>query len=170
MSIESAMPSNHLILCRPLLLLPSIIPSIRVFSNESALCIKWPKYRSFSFNISPPNEHPGLELNSLIASIGINSCFSSLFWEHDHYLPMTATLSLFFCFSFYLSIALIFLEQFDMTRYFFSSGKWFMKNYSISKLVTVSGTEGALSAQGTNPCHQPHPRWKKQTSRVTHLN
>ena len=60
MSIESVMPSNHLILCRPLLLLPSIFPSIRVFSNESALCIRWPKYWSFSFNISPSNEHPGL--------------------------------------------------------------------------------------------------------------
>ena len=59
-SIESMMPSNHLILCRPLLLLPSIFPSIRVFSNESALCIKWHKYWSFSFNISPSNEHPGL--------------------------------------------------------------------------------------------------------------
>ena len=60
MYIESVMPSNHLILCRPLLLLPSVFPSIRVFSNESALCIKWPKYWSFSFNISPSNEHPGL--------------------------------------------------------------------------------------------------------------
>ena len=54
------MPSNHLILCHRLLLLPSIFPSIRVFSNESALCIRWPKYWSFSFNISPTNEHPGL--------------------------------------------------------------------------------------------------------------
>ena len=60
MSIESVMPSNHLILCRPLLLLPSIFPSIRVFSNESALCMRWPKYWSLSFNISPSNEHPGL--------------------------------------------------------------------------------------------------------------
>ena len=60
MSIESVMPSNHLILCRPLLLLPSIFPSIRVFPNESALRIRWPKYWSFSFNISPFNEHPGL--------------------------------------------------------------------------------------------------------------
>ena len=58
MSIESVMPSNHLILFLPLLLLPSIFPSIRVFSNESALHIRWPKYWSFSFNISPPNEHP----------------------------------------------------------------------------------------------------------------
>ena len=60
MSIESVMLSSHLILCRPLLLLPSIPPSIRVFSNESALRIRWPKYWSFSFNISPSNEHPGL--------------------------------------------------------------------------------------------------------------
>ena len=60
MSIESVMPSNQLILCRPLLLLPSIFPSIKVFSNESALRIRWPKYWSFSFNISPSNEHPGL--------------------------------------------------------------------------------------------------------------
>ena len=60
MSIESVMPSNHLILCHPLFLLPSIFPSIRVFSNESALCTRWPKYWSFSFNISPSNEYSGL--------------------------------------------------------------------------------------------------------------
>ena len=60
MSIESVMPSNHLILCHPLLLLPSIFPSIRVFSNESALHIRWPKYWSFSFNIIPSKEHPRL--------------------------------------------------------------------------------------------------------------
>ena len=60
MSIESVMPSNHLILCHPLLLLPSIFPTIRVFSNESALSIRWPKYWSFSFNISPTSEHPVL--------------------------------------------------------------------------------------------------------------
>ena len=60
MSIELVMPSNHLILCCPPLLLPSFLPSIRVFSNESALCIRWPKDWSFSFNISPYNEHLGL--------------------------------------------------------------------------------------------------------------
>ena len=60
MSIESVIPSNHLILCRPLLLLPSIFPNIRVFSNESALRIRWPEYWSFSFSISPSNEHPRL--------------------------------------------------------------------------------------------------------------
>ena len=60
MSIELVIPSNHLILCRPLLLPPSISPSFRVFSNESGLHIRWPKYWSFSFNISPSREHPGL--------------------------------------------------------------------------------------------------------------
>ena len=60
MSIESVMPSNHLILCHPLLFLPSIFPSIKVFSDESALCIRWPNHWSFSFNISPSNEHPGM--------------------------------------------------------------------------------------------------------------
>ena len=61
MSIESVMPSSHLILCHPLLLLPPIPPSIRVFSNESTLCMRWPKYWSFSFSISPTSEHPGLD-------------------------------------------------------------------------------------------------------------
>ena len=60
MSIESLMPSNYLILCRPLLLLPSVFPSIRVFSSESVLRMRWPKYWSFSFSVSPSNEHPGL--------------------------------------------------------------------------------------------------------------
>ena len=60
MSIKSVISSNHLILCRPLLLLPAIFPSTRIFSNESALPIRWPKYWSFSFSISPSNEHPGL--------------------------------------------------------------------------------------------------------------
>ena len=69
-SIESVMPSNHLILCRPLLLLPPILPSIRVFSNESALRIRWPKYWSFSFNISSSNEHSGL--TSFRMDLGMN--------------------------------------------------------------------------------------------------
>ena len=60
MSVKSVMPSNHLILCCPLLLLPSILPSIRVFSNNSIRCIRWPQYRSFSFNINPSNEYSGL--------------------------------------------------------------------------------------------------------------
>ena len=74
MSIELVMPSNYLILCRPLLLPPSIFPSIRVFSNKSALCFRWPKYWSFSFSISPFNEHseliPGIDLFDLLAVQG----------------------------------------------------------------------------------------------------
>ena len=73
MSIESVMPSNHLILCRPLLLLPSIFPSIRVFSNESALHIRWPKYWSFSFNISPTSEHPDWSPLEWTGSISLQS-------------------------------------------------------------------------------------------------
>ena len=76
MSIESVMPSNHLILYRPLLL-PSIFPSIRVFSNESALRIRWPKYWSFSFNIRPSNEHPGLIYTFRHAQL-LESCHNSL--------------------------------------------------------------------------------------------
>ena len=81
MSIESAMPSNHLILCRPLLLLPSIFPSIRGFSNESALCIRWPRY--WSFSISPSNKYSGLIFSrtdwfDLLLSKGIR-CISCLF-------------------------------------------------------------------------------------------
>ena len=80
MSIESVMPSNQLILCHPLLLLPSIFPSIRCFSNESALPIRWPKYWSFSFNISPSNEHPGLisfRMDCLRLSRGFSRVFSN---------------------------------------------------------------------------------------------
>ena len=79
------MPSNHLILCRPLLLLPSILPSIRVFSNESALCIRWPKYWNFSVNISPSNEHP--ELISLrmdwLDLLAVQGTLKSLFQHHN---------------------------------------------------------------------------------------
>ena len=79
------MPSNHLILCHLLLLLPSIIPSIRVFSNESALCIRWPKYWSFSFNVSPSNEHPGLiscRMNQLDL-LAVQGTLKSLLKHHN---------------------------------------------------------------------------------------
>ena len=81
-SIESVMPSNHLILCHPLLLPPSICPSIRVFSNESALHIRWPKYPSFSFNISPSNEHPGLisfRMDWLDLRLQVNKIWQNVF-------------------------------------------------------------------------------------------
>ena len=85
MSVESVMPSNHLILCRPLLLLPSIFPTIRVFSNESALRIRWPKYWSFSFNISASNEHPGLISFRMdwLGLLAVQGTLKSLFRHHS---------------------------------------------------------------------------------------
>ena len=85
MSIESVMASNHLILCHPLLLLPSIFPRIRVFSNESVLCIRWPKYWHFSFNISPSDEHSGLisfRMNWLDL-LAVQGTLKSLFQHHS---------------------------------------------------------------------------------------
>ena len=85
MSIESVMPSNHLILCYPLLVLPSIIPSIRVFTNESALCIRWPKYWSFSFTISPSNEYSGLISFRMgwLDLLAVQGTFQSLLQHHS---------------------------------------------------------------------------------------
>ena len=85
MSIESVMPSNHLILCRTFLLLPSIFPSIRVFSNESALCIRWPKYWSFSFNICPSSQHPGLISFSMdwLDLLAVQGTLKSLLQHHS---------------------------------------------------------------------------------------
>ena len=82
---ESVIPSNHLILCRPLLLLPSIFLNIRVFSNESALCIRWPKYWSFRFNISPSNEHPGLISFRMdwLDLLGVQGTLRSLLQHHS---------------------------------------------------------------------------------------
>ena len=84
-SIESVMPSNHLILCRLLLLPPSIFPSIRVFSNESVLCIRWPKYWSFSFNISPSNEYSGLVSFRMdwLDLLAVHGTFKSLLQHHS---------------------------------------------------------------------------------------
>ena len=93
MSIESVMPSNHLILCHPLLLLPSIFPSIRVFSNESVLYIKWPKYWSFSFSISSSNEYSGLislrmDLLDLLAVQGtLKSLLQTIIQKHQFFDP-----------------------------------------------------------------------------------
>ena len=86
MSSESVMPSNHLILCRLLPLLPSIFPSIRVFSNESALHIRWPKYWSFSFSISPSNEYSGLNGLISLQSEGLSRVFSdTAVWKHQFF-------------------------------------------------------------------------------------
>ena len=81
-SIESVMSSNHLILCRPLLLLPSIFSGIKVFSNESVLCIRWPKYWSFSFNINPSNEYSGL-ISFGIDLLAVQGTLKSLLQHHS---------------------------------------------------------------------------------------
>ena len=85
MSIESMMPSNHLLLCHPLLLLPSIFPSIRVFSSESTLRIRWPQYCSFSFNINPSNEHPGLNAFRMdwLDLLAVQGTLKSLLQHHS---------------------------------------------------------------------------------------
>ena len=85
MSPESVMPSNHLILCHPLLLPPSIFPSIRIFSNESVLCMRWPKYWSFSVNISLSNEHPGLISFRMdwLDLLAVQGTLKSLFQYHS---------------------------------------------------------------------------------------
>ena len=101
MSIELVMPSNHLILCHPLLLLPSTFPSIRVFSNESALRIRWPKYWSFSFNVSPSNERPGLisfrmdwlDLLAVQGTLRVFSNTTTMQFSHNYtYIPSLANL------------------------------------------------------------------------------
>ena len=104
MSIELVMPSSHLILCHPLLLLPPIPPNIRVFSNESVLCMRWPKYWSFSFSISPSNEHPGLISFRM-------DWLDLLSLQHQTLLlsPVTSTAGYCFCFG---SIPSFFLELF----------------------------------------------------------
>ena len=85
MYIESVMPYSHLILCHPLLLLPPIPPSIRVFSNESTLCMRWPKYWSFSFSISPSKEHPGLIYFRMdwLDLLAVQGTLNSLLWHHS---------------------------------------------------------------------------------------
>ena len=90
MSIESVMPSNHLILCCPLLLMPSIFPSIRVFSIKSALHIRWPKDWSFSFNISPSNEHPGLISSRMdwLDLLAVQGTLKSLLQHHSSKAPI----------------------------------------------------------------------------------
>ena len=98
MSIQPVMPSNHLILCRPLLLLPSIFPGIRVFSNESALCIRWPKYWSFSFSISPSNEHLGLISYRMdwLDLLAVQGTLKSILQHHS------SKISIFWCSAFFI--------------------------------------------------------------------
>ena len=99
MSIESVMPSSHLILCRPLLLLPSIPPSIRVFSSESTLHVRWPEYWSFSFSISPSNEHPGLISFRMdwLDLLAVQGTLKSLFQHHSSKASILQHSTFFYC-------------------------------------------------------------------------
>ena len=113
MSIESVMPSNHLILCHPLLLLPSIFPSIRVFSNESVLCIRWPKYWSFSFSISLSNEYLGLISLRIdwLDLLAVQGTLKSLLQHHSSKASILWCSAFFFFFSFiFISWRLITLQ------------------------------------------------------------
>ena len=98
MSIKLMMPSNHLILCHPLLLLPSIFPSIRIFSSESTLRVRWPKYWSFSFNISPSSEHPGLTSFKMdwLDLLAVQGTVKSLLQHHNVKTSFRAAESLMF--------------------------------------------------------------------------
>ena len=101
MSVELVMPSNHLILCKPFLLPPSIFPSIRVFSNESVLHMRWPKYWSFSFSINPSNEHPGLISfrRDWLDLLAVQGTLKSLYQHHS---SKTSILFFFFLILFYI--------------------------------------------------------------------
>ena len=105
MSIESVIPSSHLILCHPLLLLPPIPPSIRVFTNESTLHMRWPKCWSFSFSISPSNEHPGLISfrMDLLDLLAVQGTLKSLLQHHSSKAPYICVSILYWCFSFWLT-------------------------------------------------------------------
>ena len=98
MPVESVMPSNHLILCHPLLLLPSIFPNVRVFSSESVVRIRWPKYWSFSFSISPSNEYPGLISFRMdwFDLLAVQGTLKSLFQHHN------SKASIFWCSAFFI--------------------------------------------------------------------
>ena len=123
MSIELVMPSNDLILCRPLLLLPSIFPSIRVFSDESVLCIRWPKYWSFSFSISPSNEYSGLISFRMdwLDLLAVQGTLRSLLQHHS------SKASIFWCsafFTFFTLLLLYFLFFFShLSHLYMTTGK-----------------------------------------------
>ena len=134
MSIESVMPSNHLTLCHSLLLLPSIFPSVKVFSNESALLIRWPNFSSFSFNIGPSNEHPGLisfRMDWLDLLI-VQGILKSLLQHHSSKASV-------------LRYSAFFLVQLSHP-------------YMTTKVGSLSLFQGIFSTQGSNP-GLPHCRW-----------
>ena len=137
MAIVSVMPSNHLILCHPLLLPPSLFPSIRVFSNESLLHIRWPKCWSFSFSISPPNEHPGLISFRMdwLELLAVQGTLKSLLQHHSSKAPILWH-SAFFIVQLshpYLTTG----KTIDLTRQSFVGKAMSLLFYMLSRLVIV---------------------------------
>ena len=134
------MPSNHLILCHPLLLLPSIFPSIRVFSNESTLCIRWPKYWSFSFNISHSNEYPGLvsfKVNWLDL-LAVQGTLKSLLQHHS------SKASILRCSAFFTV---------QLSHPYMTTGK----AIALTRRTFVDKVMSLLSNMGRKPCVTPQP-------------
>ena len=140
MSTESVMPSNHLILCCPLLLLPSIFPSIRVFSNESNLRMRWPKYWSFSVNISPSNEHPGLISFRMdwLDLLVVQETLKSLLQHHS------SKASIFLCLAFFIvQLSHLYMtagKTIDLTRWTFVDKVMSLLLNMLSRLVITSLT------------------------------
>ena len=143
------MPSSHLILCRPLLLLPPIPPSIRVFSNESTLCMRWPKYWSFSFSISPTNEHPGL------------ICFSYLF-------------KFYFIFKLYITVLVLLNIKMNPPQVYMWTGWISLQSKGHSRVFSnttvqkyqffgtqLSSQSNSHVYQGRRPCALLTALWKK---------
>ena len=157
MSIESVMPSDHLILCRSLLLPPSVFPSIRVFSNESTLRTRWTKYWSFSFNISPSNEHPGLISFKMdwLDLLVVQGTLKSLLQHHTSKEPSVLRCSAFF--------------TVQLSHPYMTTGKA-IRSDQISRSVVSDSLRSHESQQARPPCPSPTPRvypnscplWRRQ--------
>ena len=140
MSIESVMPSSHPILCRPLLLLPPIPPSLRVFSNESTLCMRWPKYWSFRFSISPSNEHPGLISFRMdwLDLLVVQGILKSLLQHHS------SKASILQCSAFF-TVQLSHPYMTDVRCYLYNSKYEHFKQFNSLKCLSFPGTPMSLS-------------------------
>ena len=139
MSIASVLPSNHLILCCPLFLLPSIFPRIRVFSNESTLCMRWPKYWSFSFSISPSNEHPGQISFSFVCRCPQIVSLSFLAFSH---LPLSYLISATLAYFITFSSSRVFSLKLSNLKYssVWSSYASFYLSFVVTSYVTFTGS------------------------------
>ena len=158
MSIESVMPYNHLILCRSLLLLPSIFPNIRVFSNESSLHIRWPKYWSFSFNISPSDEYLGMIYFRMdwLDLLAVQGAFKSLLQHHSSNVSILQR-SAFFTVQIshpYMTTG----KAIDLTRWTFVDKVMSLLFNMLSRLLKTSSNQGVCWGHRPKPCDEG--RWR----------